>query len=236
MTQFTYQERFRTAKGVFDEFTNRNLFELQSRKVFDELVSPIFVGKESNVFLASKGDKKVIVKIYRVQNCDFNHMYNYIKQDSRYEQLKKRHREIIFAWTQREYKNLLKAEKAKIKSPRALSWKFNILVEEMVGDEVPAPPLKDTCPEKPKKFFQDIVKEVKKLYKCGLVHGDLSAFNILNHNDKPYLIDFSQSTLVKSPNAKELLVRDIKNVAQFFKKLGIEVDLEETFKKITSDK
>lgn len=236
MTQFTYQERFRTAKGVFDEFTNRNLFELQSRKVFDELVSPIFVGKESNVFLASKGDKKIIVKIYRVQNCDFNHMYNYIRQDSRYEQLKKRRREIIFAWTQREYKNLLKSEKAKVKAPKALAWKFNIIVEEMVGDDVPAPPLKDTYTDNPKKFFQDIVKEVKKLYKCGLVHGDLSAFNILNYNNKPYLIDFSQATLTKSSNAKELLERDIKNVAQFFKKLGVVIDLEETFKKITADK
>jgi len=236
MTTFTYQERFRTIKGVFDEFTNRNLFELQSRGKFDELIGPIFVGKESNVFLASKGDEKVIVKIYRVQNCDFNHMFDYIKQDPRYEYLKKNKRQIIFSWTQREYKNLLRAEKAKVKVPKALAWKYNILVEELIGEEEPALPLKDSYPEDPEQFFKLLLKEVRKLYKGGLVHGDLSAFNILNFNDKPYLIDFSQGTITKNYQAEELLRRDLKNVLQFFKKLGVEADLEQTFKKVTTGK
>ena len=85
MTQFTYQERFKTLQGVFDEFTIRNLFELESKKIFEELVSPLKVGKESNVFIAKKGRQKLIVKIYRVQNCDFNKMFHYIRQDPRYE-------------------------------------------------------------------------------------------------------------------------------------------------------
>ena len=97
MTTFTYQERFRTAKGVFDENTERTIFKLQSQELFDELVSPLEVGKESNVFIASKDDKKVIVKIYRVQNADFKRMYDYIRKDSRYEGLKNHRRQIIFA-------------------------------------------------------------------------------------------------------------------------------------------
>ena len=88
MVTRTSQERFRTDKGVFDNFTNRNLFEMKSRDVFDELVSPLFVGKESNVFIASKGKNKLIVKIYRVQNADFKRMFGYIKQDPRYDFLK----------------------------------------------------------------------------------------------------------------------------------------------------
>ena len=64
MVTRTSQERFRTDKGVFDAFTNRNLFELKSRGYFDELISPIFVGKESNVFSAIRKGKKVIIKIY----------------------------------------------------------------------------------------------------------------------------------------------------------------------------
>ncbi|MBU1111161.1 MAG: RIO1 family regulatory kinase/ATPase [archaeon] len=236
MTTFTYQERFRTIKGVFDEFTQRNLFELQSRGKFDELISPIFVGKESNVFLASKDDAKVIVKIYRVQNCDFNHMFDYIKQDPRYEFLKKNRRQIIFAWTQREYKNLLRAEKANVTSPKVLAWKNNVIVEELVGNEEPAPPLKDAHPEDPKKFFKLLLIELKKLYQGGLVHGDLSAFNILNFNEKPYLIDFSQGTITKNYQAEELLKRDLMNVLHFFKKFGIKADLEQTFKKVTAGK
>lgn len=230
MTQFKYQERFKTLKGVFDEFTNRNLFELESRNVFDKLIAPVKVGKESNVFSAVKEGKKLIVKIYHLQNCNFRRMFEYIRKDQRYLNLSKKRREIIFAWTQREYKNLLTAEKAGVKAPQALKWKYNILVEEMIGD--PALPLKDRYPAYPHQFLQDILTEVHKLYQAGLIHGDLSAFNILNHEEKPYLIDFSQATLVKTPNSEELLERDVKNILQFFKKLGVEENFEKVLKNI----
>lgn len=236
MVTLTYQERFRTLKGVFDEFTNRTIFMLQSKKVFDELVSPLSVGKESNVFIASKGKKKVIVKIYRMQNCDFKRMYQYIRKDIRYQFLRNKRREIILSWAQREYKNLLRSEKGKVRVPKALGWKNHIVVEEFIGKEEPAPPLKDKYPAYPFQFLQDIISEMKKLYEVGLIHGDLSAFNILNFAEKPVLIDFSQATLIKTPNSDELLERDVKNVLQFFKKLGVEEDFEQTLLKIRGKK
>ena len=232
MTTFQYQERFKTARGVFDEFTNRNLFELESRGVFDTLVSPFEVGKESNVFIAKKGKQHLIVKIYRVQNCDFKRMYDYIRKDVRYEYLKKHRRDIIFAWVQREYKNLFRAQQAHVAVPQPLAWKYNLLVESMIGEEMPAPTLKVALPANPLEFFKLVVEEMKKLYKGGLIHGDLSSFNILNHNEKPYLIDFSQATLVKTPNAEELLERDVNNILKFFAKLGVKADKDETIQKI----
>ena len=233
MTTLTYQERFKTVKGVFDEFTNRNLFELQSRKFFDELKSPLFIGKESNVFLALAGDKKVIVKIYRVQNCDFNSMYSYIAKDYRYKSLKKNKRQIIFSWTQREFKNLTKAKLAGINCPTVHALKNNIIIEEMIGDESPSPQLKDCHPEDPEEFLNLLIKEIKNLYHdAKLVHGDLSAFNILNYNETPVLIDFSQSTVTKSPNHLELLERDLINVQKFFKKLKVDFDYKEVFNEI----
>ncbi len=233
MTTLTYQERFKTMKGVFDEFTHRNLFTLQSKGVFEELVIPLKVGKESNVFIAKKGDKKIIVKIYRVQNADFKRMFEYIRKDPRYQYLNNKRRKIIFSWTQREYKNLLRAEKAGVRVPKPLSWKYNILVEEFIGNGEPALPLKDNLPNYPYQFFDDIVAEMRKMYQAGLIHGDLSAFNILNYNEKPVLIDFSQATMVKTPNSDELLRRDIKNILQFFKKLNVNEDFEKIYKKIT---
>jgi len=233
MTQFTYQERFKTLQGVFDEFTNRTLFELQSRDYFDELVSPLLIGKESNVFLASKGNGIVIVKIYRMQNCDFNRMFEYIKKDPRYEFLQKHRRQIILAWTQREYKNLLRAQKAKILVPEPITFMNHILVEEMIGDKEPAPMLKDTTPKEPRKFFDLIIEDMKKLYDQGLIHGDLSPFNILNYKEKPYFIDFSQATLVKTPNSEELLKRDLHNIVHFFSKLGIKENEEKILYSIT---
>lgn len=236
MTTLTYQERFKTLKGVFDSFTNKTLFGLKSRGVFDELVSPLSVGKESAVFIAKQGEKKVIVKIYFMQNSNFNKMYDYIKKDPRYEFIKKHPRQIILSWAQREYKNLLRAEKAKVRSPKVLGWKNHILIEEFIGDTNAAPPLKDHYPEKPKNFFREIIKQMKKLYNFGLIHGDLSSFNILNYNDKPVFIDFSQSTLTKTPNSEELLDRDLKNIIYFAKKLGINLDFEKIYKHITTKK
>ena len=250
MVTRTSQERFRTEHGVFDTFTKRNLFEMQSKKIFDDIIGPLEVGKESNVFVAKKvsdkpkkaqtkkdqksltGKEKVIIKIYRVQNADFKRMFQYIKQDPRYDFLKNKRREIIFAWTQREYKNLLRAQKGKVRVPKALSWKYNIIIEEFIGDEEAAPPLKDAYPDEPEKFLKEIIRQMNLLYKCGLVHGDLSAFNILNFNETPVLIDFSQSTLVRTPNSLELLERDVKNVLQFFRKLGVKADFEKTLQKI----
>ncbi|MBU0456784.1 MAG: serine protein kinase RIO [Nanoarchaeota archaeon] len=233
MVTLTYQERFKTLKGVFDEFTNRTLFDLQSKGLFDEIISPIFVGKESNVFLAKSGKKKVIVKIYRMQNCDFNKMFDYIRKDPRYEFLKKHRRQIILSWAQREYKNLIRAKKAKINSPEALGWKNHIIVEEFIGEgDIPASPLKDEYPENPNEFFKIVINQMKQLYKEGIIHGDLSSFNILNYKQKPYFIDYSQATLVRTPNSEELLERDVKNIIKFFSKFGIDADFEETIKKI----
>lgn len=236
MVTLTCQERFRTEKGVFDNTTERNLFELQSRGYFDQLLGPYEVGKESNVFLAEKGKKKIIVKIYRVQNCDFKRMFNYIKKDPRYDFLKNKHREIIYAWTQREYKNLYRAQQAQINAPKPIVWRANIIIEEMIGTNQPAPQLKDQPPRNPAKFFQEVLKNIEKLYRNGLIHGDLSAFNILNFGEKPYFIDFSQATLVKTPNSLELLERDLRNVVNFFHGLGIKADSEEIFKKLTRER
>ncbi len=233
MVTLTYQERFKTLQGVFDQFTNRTLFELQSKGLFDELVSPLKVGKESNVFIAVKGKKRVIVKIYRVQNCDFKRMYKYIGGDPRYQFLNKQRRQIIFAWAQREYKNLMRARDRGVTVPKPLGFLNHILVEELIGEQEPAPPLKDLLPQNQKQFFQLVVEEMKKLYKGGLVHGDLSSFNILNHQERPYLIDFSQATLMKHPNAEELLTRDVKNIVHFFRKLGVNASEEELYKDVT---
>ena len=232
MTQFTYQERFKTLKDVFDELTNRTLFELESKGGFDRLKGPLKVGKESSVFLAEKDGKTVIVKVYLMQRCNFMKMYDYIRKDPRYEYLHQNRRQIILAWAQREYKNLMRANEAGICVPKPLRWRNHVIVEEFIGDEEAAPPLKDAPPKQIKVFFNKVVASMIKLYQHGMIHGDLSAFNILNHHEKPYFIDFSQSTLIKAPNSFELLQRDVQNIARFFSRLGVKADAEEMLQKI----
>ncbi|MFC1769089.1 serine protein kinase RIO [Nanoarchaeota archaeon] len=224
------REKFKTMHNVFDQFTDRNIFKLISEGHFEGLIGQLTLGKESNVFLAKKGTGRVIVKIYRLHTCDFNRMYDYIKYDPRYHHLKKRKREIIFAWAQREFRNILKAREAGVNVPKPISFKFNILVLELIGD--PAPQLKDAIPKNPKIFLNKIVDMMRKMYNAGLVHADLSHFNILNDNEIPYVIDWSQCTPLENPRAIEFLKRDVKNIVAFFRKIGVDANEGDTYKKI----
>jgi len=228
------KEKYKTKHGVFDEFTNRTLFKLISSGHFIGLESPICIGKESNVFTAKKKDgDRVIVKIYRLETCDFNIMYNYIKNDPRYANIRRKKRNVIFEWVQREYRNLLISREAKVNVPTPITFKNNILVLEFIGegDEI-APKLKDKVPKNKKQFYEKIVNGMKRLYKAGLVHADLSSFNILNFNETPVIIDMSQSTTLNNPQAQEFLERDAKNISQFFNKHDYPVKTEEIINNI----
>ena len=220
------KEDFKTWGDVFDSFTQRAVYKLITQGHFEGLESPISIGKESNVFSAIKKDgTRVMVKIYRLETCDFNRMFDYINDDPRFNDIKKGKRNIIFSWVQREYRNLMKAREANISVPTPITFSNNVLVLEYIGNEGEfAPKLKDEVPQNPNDFFVKIISNMKKLYKAGLVHADLSAFNILNFNEKPVFIDFSQCTPLESSRAKEYLDRDIRNICIFFRKIGLNVN------------
>ena len=83
------KDKFKVKHGVFDNFTNLMLLKLISKGYMDGLESTLYVGKEANIFTALKDGKRIIAKIYRLETCDFNKMYDYIKYDPRYLELKK---------------------------------------------------------------------------------------------------------------------------------------------------
>jgi RIO kinase 1 len=231
------REDWKIYKNVFDAFTIRHLYKLITQGIFEGLEGPVMIGKEANVFSAIRKDgTKVIVKIYRLHSCNFNKMYDYIRADPRFANLKKKRREVIFAWVQREHRNLVKARAAGVRVPTVLASLQNIIVLEFIGDETVSSQAKDDLPEDIKGFADEVVESMKKLYKGGLVHGDLSEFNILVYRKSPVLIDFSQGTTVESPQARELLTRDVKNIVRFFRKYGLKLDESAIEKKITGRK
>ncbi len=231
----TQKEKFKTYGDVFDSFTKRNLFFLSSHHLFEEsTLSPVSIGKESNVFSAKSSKGSVIIKIYRLETSDFNKMYYYIRNDPRFPTIKHNRRKIIFSWVQREYRNLLKAREAGIKVPTPFAFLSNILVMEQIGP--PSPKLKDLLPDSPSSFYKKSKQYDARLYRAGLVHGDLSEFNILNLDQTPVFIDLSHATSISNPISKELLERDVKNLCRFFSKLGLKLDNEKELKEIIKSK
>ena len=216
------REKHKTRNDVFDAFTERNLFMLASRGLFDEeTLSPVMIGKEANIFRAKSEKGWVIIKIYRLETCDFNRMHEYLIVDPRYGSLTKNRRETIFAWCRREYANLLKARTAGIAVPAVYANRANILVMESIGGQRPAPQLKDVEVEDAQRMGDAIIAMLTRLWcDARLSHGDLSRFNILVDRGEPVFIDFSQAVPLDAPNARELLERDAHNLSSDLARFG----------------
>ncbi|MGM5483420.1 MAG: serine protein kinase RIO [Nanobdellota archaeon] len=232
------REDWKTYSNVFDKFALNNIHYLENAGYFEKISHSLPIGKEANLFLAEKNDgSKVVVKIYRLENCNFRKMINYIRSDPRFNSIKPRKRDVVLAWVQREYRNILLARNKGIRVPTPFIYKGNIIVQEFIGlDKEIAPQLKNVVFEnrkEAKECYNEVINQISKLYNdAGIVHADLSEYNILYHDKKPVLIDFSQATSKDDYHAKEYLERDIRNIVNYFKKIGLNTKKEDFFNNI----
>jgi len=225
MIKQTEFELRKISEGVFDKSTLMTLYRLSRKGCIDEIKSIVSTGKESNVYHGFLKGREIAIKIYRVETSDFKKMEQYISGDRRFSGWKNR-RQLIYNWAKKEFKNLGRIYK-KVKCPEPICVENNVLVMSFIGENgIPAPKLKDLPAENPEKFFKKITHYIRTMYHKGLVHGDLSEYNILNW-DEPVLIDFSMGVLLDHPLADELLKRDVTNVSNYFRKFGVEKNEEE---------
>ncbi len=233
------KNRFETYKEVFDYSTEKTIYKLANDGYIDLLIGIISTGKEGNVFLAKNHlGKEVAVKIYRIETSSFQNMWKYINGDRRFENIKKTKKSIVNVWAQKEFKNLKLAEKAGLNVPKPIISRNNILIMDFIGEnEKSAPIAKNYPPRNPKKWLKKVLNMINDLYqKVGLIHGDLSEYNILNYKEEPYFIDFGQGVLKDHPIAEELLKKDIKNISKWFKKQNVNVkEPEKIYKEIIKD-
>jgi RIO kinase 1 len=219
---------------VFDEITLLALYKLVHKKWLSAIGGSISTGKEANVFIGERMDTDVAIKIYRIRTANFNTMNEYILGDRRFAGIKKTRKDLIFAWARKEFSNLKRAHMAGLDVPEPIVWDRNILIMEFVGSGgQPFPQLRNVNLDDPEKIYQVILGFIKDLYKkAGLIHADLSEFNIL-YGEKPYIIDMGQSVTLDHPRAFQFLKRDIANINHFFSPRCDVDDEKEIFTRVT---
>ncbi|NMC09696.1 MAG: serine protein kinase RIO, partial [Methanothrix sp.] len=212
-TRIKDSDDFNVQEAVFDKRTLMDLYSLASKGVIDALGGSICTGKEANIFKAIVGEKELVLKIYRISTSNFKAMQDYLHGDPRFGSVKGTKRAIVSAWTKKEFRNLTRAKEAGVRVPYPVAMRGNILVMELVGKgDNAAPQLKDVelDIEEAKRVFDKLVVYISRLYnRAGLVHADLSEFNILYDEGEPVIIDMGQSVTLDHPMAKKFLERDI---------------------------
>ena len=223
----------KTGNEIFDKITLETLYKLANQGYIDILNGAISTGKEANVLTGITDDEKfVAVKIYRIATSDFKKMDYYLKGDPRFNVKTKNKRKIIYSWVTKEFKHLTRLHSAGVNVPEPIRSANNVLLIEFIGDEDgnPAQPVKNQPPQNPDDFWNQLLVQLKLFVnEAKLVHGDLSNYNILNLDEKPVIIDVSQSVVLDNPISKELLERDINTLIREYTKLGVKTSFEEVW-------
>lgn len=219
-------DQFKVEQSVFDDATFAAIYKLVQDGYIEAFGGPISTGKEANVYEAlGDDDRDVAVKIYRINASNFQEMRAYLEGDPRFEGIGSDKKKVVLAWTKKELANLRRARQAGVRVPEPIAVERNVLVMELVGlVEDRARRLAEVDVENPETAFEVVREYMRRLYRAGLVHGDLSEYNLIIHDGELVVIDLGQAVTVHHPNAEDFLERDCENVAAFFTRQGIDAD------------
>ncbi|MFA6805717.1 MAG: serine protein kinase RIO, partial [Candidatus Methanomethylophilaceae archaeon] len=215
-----------TEGEVFDKKTLMTVYDLMTGGFIDAIHYPISTGKEGNVFYTEDEEgEPFALKIFRTSTATFKRISKYIEGDPRFKGTGGNHWRMIYAWVNKEFRNLQRYSEAGIPVPEPITFEKNCLLMEFIGNENgPAPQLKDWPMDDPTDMYDEVVSFIIDGWQeAHLVHGDLSEYNILVQDGQPILIDCGQAMTNDYFNAKDLLRRDIENVNRFFRNRGADI-------------
>jgi RIO kinase 1 len=206
------------------------LMSLVEQGLIEEVVRPLMSGKEAEVFLVHAGGELRVAKVYKeAQNRTFKNRAEYTEgrkvrnsRDERAMQKRSRHGRAKdeAAWRSTEVDMIYRLRDAGVRVPIPYHFIDGVLVMEMVADAEgdPAPRLAEVSldREQAMRVFERLLGEVVRMLCAGVVHGDLSDFNVLMSAGGPVVIDFPQSVdAASNQNARKLLIRDVENLKRF---------------------
>ncbi len=211
--------------------TPKRLQPLIEDGMIDEVISQLMSGKEAQVFVVRCGDAIRCAKVYKEANKrSFKQAVLY--QEGRTVRNSRRARAMAKGtrfgqkeredeWLNAEVEALYRLANAKVRVPTPYGFDHGVLIMEMIADADghAAPRLNDVVLTEAEAldYHARIIADVVRMLCAGLVHGDLSEFNILVDANGPVIIDLPQAVnAAGNNNAKMMLERDVANMRDYF--------------------
>jgi len=177
--------------------------------------------------------ENIAIKVFKTVMSEFKNRDKYIADDYRFQERFKKinHKKLAYLWAEKEMRNLERLNTAGIACPEVVLLRKHILMMRFIGTTSEtggsvgsaAPKLSEYLirPEvdlpTQVRAYKQTVEIMKKMYTSArLVHADLSAYNLLWHENKVWVIDTAQAVEPQHPKALEFLYRDCLNICKFF--------------------
>ena len=218
--------------------TPKRLEPLIEDGLIDDVIRQLMSGKEATVYVVRCGEDVRCAKVYKEANKrSFRQSVDYtegrkvkssrqaraMSKGSKYGKQAQEQ-----AWQTAEVDALYRLADAGVKVPKPYNFYEGVLIMELVTDATgnAAPRLNDIefTAEQARMHHQTLLKEVVRMLCAGIVHGDLSEFNILLGSEGPVIIDLPQAVDAAGNNhANSMLERDIGNLSAFFGRFAEEL-------------
>jgi len=204
----------------------------------DAVLRQLMSGKEAMIFVVRCGEDIRCAKVYKEANLrSFRQSVDYtegrkvknsrraraVEKGSRYGRKAKEE-----AWQSTEVDALYRLAAAGVRVPRPYNFIDGVLLMELVTDSEgnAAPRLNDLvlAPDQAREYHRALMRQVVRMLRAGVVHGDLSEYNVLVGGDGPVIIDLPQAVDAASNNhASGMLERDVGNLTRYFGRFAPEL-------------
>ena len=227
--------------------TPKRLEPLIEDGLIDSVVRQLMSGKEATVFVVNCGNETRCAKVYKeADKRSFRQAVDYTenRKTKNSRQARAMAKGTKFgreaqerAWQSAEVDALYRLAAAGVRVPKPYNFYEGVLLMELVtdADGNAAPRLNDLefTPEVARDFHQRLIVEVVRMLCAGIVHGDLSEYNILVAADGPVIIDLPQAVDAAGNNhAADMLERDVANLRNYFGRFAPELLATEYGKEI----
>lgn len=211
--------------------TPSRLKPLVEEGLIDEVTRQLMSGKEAEVYVVRCGEDTRCAKVYKeADKRSFRQNVQYtegrkVKNSRRARAMEKGSRygrqEQEQAWQNAEVDALHRLAAAGVRVPRPYNFLEGVLLMELVTDEHgnAAPRLNDLALSavQAREFHHTLIMQVVRMLCAGIVHGDLSEYNVLVGSDGPVIIDLPQAVDAAGNNsASAMLERDVDNLTTYF--------------------